>query len=122
MRTARAKERHATATRQLRRGVAVLASMTIALEADFGDVGVAEFHFDANYRQPEVDPPNPYVAVILEGGLTKSFRARSFVLDRGATVAIPEAAAHSARMGTGGAKEIAVGPISESACAFLRLG
>lgn len=94
--------------------------MTRVLEADFGDIGVAEFHFEAHYRQPIVDPENPYIAVMLEGGLTKRFAARSFALDRGMTVAIPEAATHTAVMGAGGAKVMAVGTTSESACALLR--
>jgi AraC family transcriptional regulator len=71
---------------------------------------LSELRFPAEYAQAWFEPESPYLAVVLEGGLEKSFRARTMRFARTAALSMPVGAAHSARFGGGGARIVIVKP------------
>jgi AraC family transcriptional regulator len=72
--------------------------------ADVNGFSLAELRFPANYVQQPFEPDLPYLAVILEGSLHKTFRRRSMQLSRGSAVSMPAGAWHGARFGPSGAR------------------
>jgi AraC family transcriptional regulator len=71
---------------------------------------LSELRFPKSYVQPPFEPELPYVAVVLEGALVKSFPRRALELGRTDAVAIPVGATHGARFGCDGARILIVGP------------
>lgn len=65
---------------------------------------LAELRFPPNYVQQPFEPDLPYVAIVLEGGLHKTFRRRSMALDSSTGVSMPAGARHGARFGPEGAR------------------
>jgi len=82
--------------------------------ADVNGFTVAELRFPPGYVQPEFEPELPYLALVLEGGLEKSFRLRTMHLGRACAVTMPAGAQHGARFGSNGARIIIVRPKRES--------
>jgi AraC family transcriptional regulator len=80
---------------------------------------ISELRFPRLYDQPPFEPELPYVAVVLEGGLVKSFPRRAVELEARSGVTIPVGATHGARFGSAGARILIVMP--GSACRFDRL-
>ena len=76
---------------------------------------LAELGFPPGYIQPEFEPDLPYLALVLEGGLQKSFRRRSIRLGPASGLAVPVGAAHGARFGQQGARILIVRCRSASA-------
>src|SRR5438128_1383390 len=72
--------------------------------ADVGGLSLTELRFPRFYDQLPFEPPHPYLAVVLEGAVAKSFRARTVELRPAAAVAMPAGATHGARFGTDGAR------------------
>lgn len=87
----------------------------VARSADLNGFTLAELGFPAGYVQIEFEPDLPYLAVVLEGGLQKSFRQRSIRLERTSGLAVPAGAAHGARFGPQGARILIVRCRSASA-------
>jgi AraC family transcriptional regulator len=69
---------------------------------------LAELRFPPGYVQGEFEPELPYLAVVLEGGLAKSFPHRTLQLGSTAAVTMPSGATHSARFGSSGARIVIV--------------
>jgi AraC family transcriptional regulator len=69
---------------------------------------LSELRFPAGYDQPPFEPESPYVAVVLDGALVKSFPRREHELGGGNAISIPVGATHSARFGPGGARIMVV--------------
>ena len=76
----------------------------LATSADVNGFTVAELRFPAGYVQPPFEPEQPYLAVVLDGSLEKSFGSRSIGLSRGRGLTMPVGATHCARFGTEGAR------------------
>lgn len=72
--------------------------------ADVNGFTLAELRFPPNYVQQPFEPELPYLAVVLEGSLHKSFRRRSMQLASSSAVSMPAGARHDARFGPGGAR------------------
>jgi AraC family transcriptional regulator len=69
---------------------------------------VAELSFPPHYVQPDFEPDLPYVAVVLDGSLRKSFRRRTMSLGRADGLTMPAGAEHGARFGSEGARIVIV--------------
>jgi hypothetical protein len=69
--------------------------------AEVGGFTLSELRFPKNYVQPPFEPELPYIAVVLEGALVKSFPRQA--LGRSNAVTIPVGATHGARFGSSGA-------------------
>lgn len=76
--------------------------------ADANGFTLAELRFPANYEQHPFEPGLPYLAVVLEGNLRKSFRRRELDLTRPRGVTMPAGEWHGARFGSKGARIVVV--------------
>jgi AraC family transcriptional regulator len=79
---------------------------------------LAELRFPPGYLQDAFEPDLPYIALVLDGGLVKTFHRRTMELDRSCGVTMPAGATHSARFGTKGARIAIVKPRSEAGAAL----
>jgi AraC family transcriptional regulator len=75
---------------------------------------VGELRFPPGYVQADFEPELPYVAVVLDGSLRKSFRRRTMSLGRADALTMPAGAEHGARFGSEGARIVIVKAESES--------
>ena len=82
--------------------------------ADLNGLTLSELRFPESYVQAPFEPELPYLAVVLEGALVKSFPRRALDLSRATAVAIPVGATHGARFGPDGARILIVRPRSAS--------
>jgi len=82
--------------------------------ADLNGLTLSELRFPESYVQAPFEPELPYLAVVLEGALVKSFPRRALDLSSAAAVAIPVGATHAARFGSDGARILIVRPRSAS--------
>jgi AraC family transcriptional regulator len=82
--------------------------------ADVDGLTLAELRFPPGYLQEEVVPELPYLALVLDGGLEKSFRLRTMHLDTTCALTMPAAVAHAARFGPRGARIMIVKPTTAS--------
>jgi AraC family transcriptional regulator len=73
-------------------------------------VGVAELRFPPGYEQPRFGPEHGYLAVVLDGGLEKTFARTTIGLGAGASITIPAEAEHAAFFGDRGARVLVVRP------------
>jgi AraC family transcriptional regulator len=79
---------------------------------------VSELRFPPGYVQAEFEPELAYLAVVLAGGLEKSFRLHTMQLRRASAVTMPAGEAHSARFGSSGARVVIVKPNSSDRAAM----
>jgi len=92
--------------------------------AEVNGFTLSELRFPQSYVQPPFEPELPYLAVVLEGALVKSFPRRAVELDRACGIAMPAGATHGARFGSDGARILIVRPRATSepvAACFDRL-
>ena len=78
------------------------------VSADVNGFTVAELRFPPGYRQQTFEPDCSYLAVVLEGGLEKTFPRRSIALGRAEALVVPAGATHNASFGAGGARIVVV--------------
>ena len=71
--------------------------MTVSREVN--GFTLSELRFPPSYVQVAFDPELPYLALVLDGSLEKSFRRRTMRLDRASGVTMPAGAWHGARSG-----------------------
>jgi AraC family transcriptional regulator len=82
--------------------------------AEVNGFTLSELRFPEGYVQALFEPELPYLAVVLEGALVKSFPRRALELASAYAVAIPVGATHGARFGRDGARIVIVRPRSAS--------
>jgi AraC-like DNA-binding protein len=80
--------------------------------ADVNGFTLSELRFPKGYEQPPFEPELPYVAVVLEGALVKTFPSRTVELRPACAVSIPMGATHGASFGSDGARIMIVRPRS----------
>lgn len=73
---------------------------------------LSELRFPGRYVQAAFEPESPYLAVVLEGGLEKSFALRTMRLAGPCALSMPAGATHSARFDAGGARIVVIKPRS----------
>jgi AraC family transcriptional regulator len=76
--------------------------------ADVDGLTVSELAFPANYVQEPFEPELPYLALVLEGLLVKTFPRRDLELAAPAAVTMPAGETHAASFGPGGARIVIV--------------
>ncbi len=79
-------------------------------------VGALELYrlvFPPAFRHGVIDPPRGYVAVVLEGGVCKSFGQTRSTLDCGSFAAIPAGAAHSSVFAAAGCEVLVIRPAND---------
>jgi AraC family transcriptional regulator len=81
--------------------------------ADVDGMTLAELRFPPDYAQEEVVPELPYLALVLDGGLEKSFRLGTMHLNKACALTMPADVAHAARFGPRGARIVIVKPKKE---------
>lgn len=84
------------------------------VSAEVNEFTLSELRFPQDYRQPPFEPELPYLAVVLEGALVKSFTQRAIELDRACGLTMPVGATHGARFGSDGARILVVRPRTPS--------
>ena len=85
-------------------------------ETTSAGVCVAELRFPPRHAQPIFDPELGYLAVVIDGDLSKTFPARTLGLTKGVAVSIPAAASHRAAFGEAGARVLIVKPPERERC------
>jgi AraC family transcriptional regulator len=75
---------------------------------------LAELQFPPDYVQAPFEPERPYLAIVIEGGLAKSFATRTMRLAHGTALSMPVGARHGARFGHDGARVVVVKPSNGS--------
>ena len=78
--------------------------------AEVNGFTLADVRFPPDLVQDTHEPELPYLALVLDGSLAKSFRARTIELDKASGVIMPVGAAHGARFGPKGARVMIVKP------------
>jgi AraC family transcriptional regulator len=78
--------------------------------ADVNGLTLAELRFPPGYVQDTFEPELPYLALVLDGALQKSFRFRTMYLDSACGLTMPAGATHGARFGSKGARIVIVKP------------
>src|SRR5216117_496379 len=86
----------------------------LVTSADVNGFTLAELRFPPDYVHGEFEPELPYLALVLDGTLEKSFRLRTMRLDQACGVTMPAGATHGARFGSKGARIVTVKPRSAS--------
>jgi AraC family transcriptional regulator len=86
----------------------------LAVSREVNGFTLSELRFPPGYVQVAFDPELPYLAVVLDGSLEKSFRRRTMRLDRASGVTMPAGAWHGARFGAEGARIAIVRPTDAS--------
>jgi AraC family transcriptional regulator len=69
---------------------------------------LAELRFPPGYVQAEREPELPYLALVLDGAMEKTFPSRTMCLERACALTMPVGAVHSARFGPKGARILIV--------------
>jgi AraC-like DNA-binding protein len=82
--------------------------------AEVNDLILSELRFPAEYLQDASEPMLPYLALVLDGSIVKSLRARTMDFGRGSAFTMPAGMWHGARFGSRGATIVIVRPRSES--------
>src|SRR2546429_386459 len=82
--------------------------------ADVNGFTVSELRFPQSYAHAPVEPALPYLAIVLEGGLVKSFARRAIELEPACALTLPVGATHGARFGSEGARILIVRPRNAS--------
>jgi AraC family transcriptional regulator len=81
---------------------------------DVDGLTVTELAFPPHYVQQPFDPELPYLALVLEGSLEKTFPRRTLELRAASALTMPSGARHAARFGPDGARIVIVRPQAPS--------
>ena len=95
------------ATREVDDGVVVTS-------ADVNGFTVRELRFPPGYLQPPIEPERPYLALVLEGSMVKSFRARTMDFSGGSAFTMPAGLRHGASFGASGSTIVIIRPNGDS--------
>jgi AraC family transcriptional regulator len=78
--------------------------------ADVDDFTVSELSFPGGYVQAPFEPELPYLALVLDGAMEKTFALRTVTFGRASALTMPAGARHAARFGPSGARVLIVRP------------
>jgi AraC-like DNA-binding protein len=95
------------ATREIDDGVVMTA-------ADVNGFTVRELRFPPGYLQAPIEPERPYLAVVLEGSMVKSFRATTMDFAGGSAFTMPAGLWHGATFGARGSTIVIIRPNRDS--------
>ena len=80
----------------------------VAIAADVNGFALAELQFPPDYVEAEREPERPYLAIVLEGAMEKTFRGRVMRFEQADALTMPVGATHGARFGSQGARVLVV--------------
>jgi AraC family transcriptional regulator len=80
----------------------------VATAADVNGFALMELRFPPGYVQAEMEPERPYLAVVLDGAMEKTFRGRVLCVEQAEALTMPVGATHAARFGSRGARVLVV--------------
>jgi AraC family transcriptional regulator len=86
----------------------------LVTSAEVNGLILSELRFPSDYRQVAFEPERPYLALVLEGGMVKSFRAKTMDFGRGSALTMPAGLWHAARFGPVGSTIVIIRPSTES--------
>ena len=86
----------------------------LVTSAEVNGLILSELRFPSEYLQAAFEPQRPYLALVLEGGIVKSFRAKTMDFGRGSAFTMPAGLWHGARFGPVGSTIVIIRPSSES--------
>jgi AraC-like DNA-binding protein len=86
----------------------------LVTSAEVNGLILSELRFPSQYLQPAFESESPYVALVLEGGVVKSFRTKTMDFGRGSAFTMPAGLWHAARFGPVGSTVVIIHPSSES--------
>jgi AraC family transcriptional regulator len=86
----------------------------LVTSADVNGFTLSELRFPPDYLQEAFEPMRPYLALVLEGSMVKSFRARTMDFGGGSAFTMPAGLWHGARFGSTGATIVIVRPNSDA--------
>jgi AraC family transcriptional regulator len=78
--------------------------------AEVSGLIISELRFPPEHVHAAVEPERPYLALVLDGGLVKSFRAKTLGFGRGSTFGMPAGLWHWARFGPTGSTIVIIRP------------
>jgi AraC family transcriptional regulator len=81
--------------------------------AAVGSLEIFRLRFPPSFAHGVIDPPKPYLAVVIDGAVRKSFRNASSTLARGAFMSIPAGAAHSSVFAGDGCQVVIIRPAGD---------
>jgi AraC family transcriptional regulator len=81
--------------------------------AAVGSLEIFRLRFPPSFAHGVIDPPRPYLAVVIDGAVRKSFRRSSSTLARGSFMSIPAGAAHSSVFAGEGCQVVIIRPAGE---------
>jgi AraC family transcriptional regulator len=81
--------------------------------AAVGSLEILRLRFPPASAHGVIDPPKPYLAVVIDGAVHKSFRRSSSTLSRGSLMSIPAGAAHSSVFAGDGCQVVIIRPAGE---------
>jgi AraC family transcriptional regulator len=91
--------------------------------AAVGSLEIFRLQFPPSSAHDVIEPAKPYLAVVIDGAVRKTFRRSTATLGRGCFVSIPAGAAHSSVFGPDGCQVVILRPVGENGsrrfpCAF----
>jgi AraC family transcriptional regulator len=86
----------------------------LVTSADVEGFILSELRFPPDYLQDAIEPMLPYLALVLDGSMVKSFRAQTMAFGRGSAFTMPAGMWHGARFGSTGATIVIVRPRTEA--------
>ena len=78
-----------------------------------GSLEIFHLRFPPSFAHGVIDPPTEYLAVVIDGGVCKTFRRSSSTLVRGSFMSIPPGAAHSSTFAGDGCQVVILRPVGE---------
>jgi AraC family transcriptional regulator len=82
--------------------------------AELSHFTIVELGFPPGYVQAPYEPERPYLALVLDGAMEKSFALRTVSFGRTSALTMPVGARHGARFGSEGARILVVRPKDET--------
>jgi AraC family transcriptional regulator len=82
--------------------------------ADVNGFTVRELRFPRDYLQEAFEPERPYLALVLDGNMVKSFRAKTMDFAGGSAFTMPAGLWHGARFGPAGSTVVIIRPNSDA--------
>ena len=96
----------------------------LVTSAEVNGLVLSELRFPSDYLEAASEAERPYLALVLEGGMVKSFRAKTMTFGGGSAFTMPAGLWHGARFGPIGSTVMKIRPSSDSTpltAAFRRL-
>jgi AraC family transcriptional regulator len=83
--------------------------------ATVGSLEIFRLRFPPSFAHGVIDPPKPYLAVVIDGAVCKSFRHSTSTLARGSFMSIPAGATHSSVFAGDGCHVVILRQVGEGA-------